>query len=122
MKIDIQDNRTIEEIKADFSAHFPGLKIEFVSHSHSDGEGSAKGDIVKGNPKLWELRKFHTEMAIQIDENWKVAELEGLFRDRFGLFIQVFRKSGKVWLETVNTDSWTLKQQMERSAESLDLS
>lgn len=122
MKIDIQDNRTIEEIKNDFADHFPGLKIEFVKHSHSEGEGSSMTEIISGNPKLWELRKFHTEMAIQIDENWKVSDLEGLFRDRFGLFIQVFRKSGKVWLETVNTDSWTLKQQMERSAESSDLS
>jgi hypothetical protein len=43
-----------------------------------------------------------------------VHELETLFQNRLGLYIQVFRKSGKVWLETTATDDWSLfKQNME---------
>ena len=33
------------------------------------------------------------------------------FGEVYGLGVQVFRKSGNVWLETTVTDSWTLKEQ-----------
>jgi len=64
MKIDINDNLNIEEIKDAFKDAFPGLKIEFVKHSHQSGQGSSKNEIITGNPKLWELRKFHTEFEV----------------------------------------------------------
>ena len=118
MKIYIKDDLTIEEVKVAFSEAFPGLKIEFVKHGHQPGQGSSKSEIITGNPKLWELRKFHTEFEIEINENQKVEDIEGIFHNKFGLNIQLFRKSGNVWIETVHTDNWTLKEQMQRSAES----
>ena len=48
---------------------------------------------------------------IQINEEMKVIELEKLFKDKFKLAVQVFRKSGNLWLETTMTDNWTLAQQ-----------
>jgi len=115
MRLDIMDNKSIREIKDDFSRHFPGLKIEFVTTSHASGEGSDKEELIKGNPKLWELRKFHTELSVEIDDQFTVAQLEGMFRDRFGLHIQIFRQSGNSWLQTVNTDSWTLHKHVEHA-------
>jgi hypothetical protein len=35
----------------------------------------------------------------------------------YGLSVQVFRKSGNVWLETSATDNWTLRQQNNEGAE-----
>ena len=32
-------------------------------------------------------------------------------QEKLKLSAQVFRKSGKIWLETTFTDSWTLKKQ-----------
>ena len=40
-----------------------------------------------------------------------VVDLEQSFSDVFGLGVQIFRKSGKVWLETTVTDGWTLDEQ-----------
>jgi len=40
-----------------------------------------------------------------------VAEMEERFRDIYGLGVQVFRKSGTIWLETTVTDGWTLEDQ-----------
>ena len=40
-----------------------------------------------------------------------VTELERQFRELYGLHVLVFRKSGKVWLETTVTDGWTLAEQ-----------
>jgi hypothetical protein len=34
-----------------------------------------------------------------------------------GLYVQVFRKSGKVWLETTATDNWSLYKQNEEGQE-----
>ena len=43
-----------------------------------------------------------------------VTDLEQNFSDVYGLSIQVFRKSGDVWLETTITDGWTLEKQNEQ--------
>jgi hypothetical protein len=43
-----------------------------------------------------------------------VAELEQQFSDVYGLSVQIFRHSGKAWLETTVTDKWTLEKQNEQ--------
>jgi hypothetical protein len=40
-----------------------------------------------------------------------VADLEFRLEKEYGLHIQVFRKSGNIWLETTATDNWTLDRQ-----------
>ena len=47
----------------------------------------------------------------------KVAELENDFSGQFGLQVQVFRKSGEVWLQTTKTDNWTLIEQNQAALE-----
>jgi hypothetical protein len=47
----------------------------------------------------------------------KVKDLEKIFKDQFSLAMQVFRKSGNLWLETTMTDNWTLQQQNEHGRE-----
>ena len=41
-------------------------------------------------------------------------ELEERFEKDFGLHVQVFRKSGNIWLETSVSDDLTLAQQNEK--------
>ena len=40
-----------------------------------------------------------------------VANMQQSFSDVYGLEIQVFRKSGKAWLESTIPDGWTLEEQ-----------
>lgn len=56
-------------------------------------------------------RSVHSSGELAIDENTKVAHLEKEMLEKFGLFVQVFRRSGKVWIETTVTDDWTLGKQ-----------
>ena len=42
---------------------------------------------------------------------------EKIFKDQFSLAVQVFRRSGNLWLETTMTDNWTLRQQNEHGRE-----
>jgi len=37
--------------------------------------------------------------------------------DQFGLHVQIFRKSGDLWLQTSKTDEWTIEHQNARGLE-----
>ncbi|KAB2918910.1 MAG: hypothetical protein F9K23_01865 [Bacteroidetes bacterium] len=111
MVITINDTTRIQHIKEEFNLLFPYLKIEFFSKPHHLGEGSPKMQITSENRTLGECRSKHNSGLIEIDPMMAVADLERAFSDNYGLNIQVFRKSGKVWLETTVTDKWSLKEQ-----------
>ena len=111
MKIVINDDRKIFEIQAEFNAVFPYLKLEFFSKPHQSGAGSAKRLMKHVHLTLGECRIIHNSGELNVNPYMKVAELEQIFHDTFGLNVQVFRKSGKVWLETTVTDGWTLEEQ-----------
>jgi propionyl-CoA carboxylase beta chain len=59
------------------------------------------------------IQKIKNVHTIAVESNFSVSNLEQKFENELGLFIQVFRKSGNVWLETSATDSWTLAEQNE---------
>ena len=50
---------------------------------------------------------------MEVKNGMTVAELEGKFRNEYGLEVQVSRKSGLLWLETTMTDNWSLEKQNE---------
>jgi len=117
MKISIDDNRKIFDIQEEFSALFPYLKIDFFSSTHKSGCASAKKFIKHGSKTLNECRSIHKKGKITITPDMTVDELEQTFDAKYGLGVQIFRKSGKVWLETTVTDSWTLKEQNKQGEE-----
>jgi hypothetical protein len=45
-----------------------------------------------------------------------VQQVEDKFKNELNLNVQIFRKSGDVWLQTTSTDEWTLLEQIERAA------
>jgi len=109
--IEVNDKRKIAILKEEFNQLFPYLKLEFFSKPHKTGEGSAKTFMQTDAKTLGECRALHKGGSIIITPQMSVAELEQNFNDVFGLSVQVFRKSGKIWLETTVTDSWTLEKQ-----------
>lgn len=113
----ISGSQHLDSIKEDFNKGFSFLKLEFFKGSHGSNEPSAKKELVKGNPLLGNLVKTNVEGYIDIVPSMTVAQLEQLFFDKFGLNVQVFRKSGMVWLETSATDNMTLKGQNELGME-----
>ncbi len=111
MKININDNRKIFAIQEEFNTLFPYLKIEFFSKPHKVGGASAKKLIKHNSKTLGECRTVHNNGEITITPSLTVSDLEQRFQDVYGLNVQVFRKSGKVWLETTVTDGWSLDEQ-----------
>jgi hypothetical protein len=111
MKILINDRRKIFAIQESFNNMFPYLKLEFFAKPHKPGAGSVKKNIKPSSKTIGECRTIHDSGTLTITPNMTVTELEQNFRDVYGLGVQVFRKSGKVWLETTVTDGWTLEEQ-----------
>ena len=111
MKITISDKRKIFAIQKEFSEMFPYLKIEFFSKPHKSGGASPKKMMKHPSKTLEECRTLHGSGTIIITPNMTVTDLEQNFQDVYGLSIQVFRKSGRAWLETTVTDGWTLEEQ-----------
>jgi hypothetical protein len=122
MKIQLNgdSNLKISDIQKIFEKEFPYLKIEFFNKKHRSFEGSPKSQLIDKNMLLSKL----TEKSgrIEIYEDMTVNEVEKLFEEKFGLHVQIFRKSGKTYLETSVTDSWTLKKQNEVGKEISELS
>jgi hypothetical protein len=115
MKTTIKDNKTLREIQVEFNHRFPFLRLEFVSKKLKPGTDFR--DKKNSNSALANFRKTQKEGEIAFDENMTVTDLESQFLDRYGLNAQVFRRSGKLWLETTATDKWTLGYQNEQGQE-----
>jgi len=107
----ITDQKKLIEIQEEFQNEFPYLKIEFYKHRHETGEGSPEKEILDSNLTIGSVRSKKTSGDLQIDKDIKVGAFEKSFFERYGLNVQVFRKSGRIWLQTISTDEWTLEAQ-----------
>ena len=112
----ITDKKTIKTIQAEFNAKFPYLKIEFYAQEHGQEEGSLDKDKLADTFTIGNARTTMNEGDLSIHANQKVSTLEQHFQEKYGLNVQVFRKSGDVWLQTTTTDNWTLHKQNEKGA------
>jgi len=111
MVININDDKRIGDIKKEFNLLFPFLKIEFFNKPHISVENSPKMQVTNDYKSLNEFRSIHNNGFLEIVPEMTVASLENIFKTDYGLFVQIFRKSGNVWLETTVTDKWTLSEQ-----------
>lgn len=117
MDILISNKQTLGEIKAAFSSKFPHLKLEFYEHAHKEGEGSPERYLLDDELSVGEIRNIHSEGHLSINANQKVNTLESRFKEIYGLNVQVFRKSNKLWMQTTATDDWTLAHQEQKGEE-----
>ena len=108
MNLIINNRRRISDLQKDFSEAFPFLKIEFFTKAHAYKSVNERGDIITGDKPIGSIRTNNQDGVIELIETRTVAEFEDQLRIQFGLFAQVFRKSGNVWIETSLTDEWTL--------------
>ncbi len=114
MKIIINDQQNITQIQQAFNEMFPYLKLEFFSKLHKSENPSNPKFMIRGDITLKECRKTHNAGEILITPQMSVNELEQRFGLEYGLGVQVFRKSGRAWLETIYTDTWSLAEQNEQ--------
>ncbi len=109
----IKPSNTLAEIQEAFRAKFPYLKIEFYHSPHKAGEGSPPKEQLDSAIRIGELSGAVQQADIKIDGAIQVKTLEQHLSEQFGLNAQVFRRSGRLWLQTTKTDDWTLAMQNE---------
>lgn len=108
---DINPETSIAHLQQTFTKRFPFLKIEFFYKPNDEKNGSMKKDLITDHSiKIGELTTAAMDMVIVLHPNMSVGELEELFETRLHLHVQVFHKSGKIWLETVRTDAISLQE------------
>lgn len=117
MNLTIRPSRLISEIQDEFSKMFPYLKLEFFKNKSGKRLDYSINNIIRHNQKLAEGQIQLVDGLIDIQPGMTVKELEDQFRKEFSLAVQVFRRSGNVWLETTMTDNWTLKHQNDHGKE-----
>lgn len=118
MQLLIHGDRLISEVQQDFNSAYPFLKLEFFRNGLQKQRRYAADQKISHNRKLKEswMRKKDSGF-VDVDEFMTVLELENAFMNEFGLCVQVFRKSGNIWLETTMTDHWSLKRQSDHGRE-----
>lgn len=119
MDIIIDKTKKLSEVQEEFKKRFPYLKIEFYKKQHAEGMGSPKENTLDNELRIEQAQQIKSSGTIKIHGLMKVAELESSFAQTFGLPVQVFRKSGSVWLQTTATDHWTLAEQNHKAMEKI---
>lgn len=117
MELKIDSRKKISTIKEEFNAAFPFLRLEFFNHKHRIKNASPKRDLILKDIPLNEFKTGKHPNYIEISDEMQVQTLEQMIQDEFGISMQVFRKSGKSWLETSVTDDWTLRRQNDEGME-----
>jgi hypothetical protein len=113
MKIVVSGEKSIAAIQQEFQEEFPFLRVDFFQPGREPLQSKEKNRIPAN--KTFEAFKTNSHSEhILITPSMTVAELEEKFKVHYGLSMQIFRKSGKVWLETTLTDTWTLQEQNEQ--------
>ncbi len=111
----ITDLQKLGDIQLAFQAQFPYLKLEFYKNSHLVGEGSTRNDVLDHNLSVFDVTGENVVEEISVTGDMTVALLESQFAATFGLGLQVFRKSGQIWLQTTTTDHLTLDEQNQKA-------
>ncbi|WP_367389244.1 hypothetical protein [Lewinella sp. LCG006] len=104
----IQSTRTVGELQQEFHAVFPGLKLGFYQKEHQDHQGSPRKMEYASEVLLAKIQPNLTVGEMPLNAEQSVADFEQQMESRFGLHVQVFRKSNNLWLQTTSTDDWTL--------------
>lgn len=97
MQISIKDSTTVGEIKAAFERYFPSLDLEFYTGPQSSNP-KIDGLRLHDDTPVGNYRPFRANGFLNIDESTSVMGLEEMFRNFFGLYVKVYRKSDRLAL------------------------
>jgi hypothetical protein len=118
MELSLTGKTKIKDLKKQFSKHFPFLKLEFFSYGHHKGGSSVLAKVISDGTLLAEIAPAIQEQTFAFTPSTTVAEFEQRLQNEYSLPVQVYRKAGNLWLETVQTDNLSLAKQNTMGAES----
>lgn len=111
MILKIKDSDLVRDLQASFQEKFPYLRLLFFQKPHGREEASFNKYRLPDDTAIRDIRWRHAVDEIEISGTELTAELEQSFEKLFGLHVQVYRKSGAEWVQTVGTDNLSLRAQ-----------
>jgi hypothetical protein len=102
---------SVSDVQKRFSWLFPYLMLNFFKNRHDSNAICGQNIMYCPDVKIEEIKMKFCNGEFEISDSMTVAELENKLYDKFGLTVQVSRKSGNHWFETTGTSTWTLKAQ-----------
>jgi len=106
--MEIQGNKLVGELQQEFNGYFPFLKIEFYRQRKVDEKNNI--EKLNASQKLQLINGSSDKFVVNIDKNDRITSLKDQF-NKFGIGVLIFRKAGRVWVETTFTEDWTLDRQ-----------
>ncbi len=107
MKLEFKADQQIGELRKAFNTLFPRLTVRLFTEAHAVGEGSPLKEQVEDDQTLETWLNTKGSASIEVRPDMTISEFESLLESH-GLHAQVFRRSGSLWLETTQSDGWTL--------------
>ncbi len=107
----ILKNRQIKEVQEEFRNLFPGLKIKFYNKAHASHQLSSKESEISNEAYFAEAFETLKEDDLPINPRLSVKEFEQMMEDRCNVYVQVFRRSNDMWIQTSMSDDWSLGDQ-----------
>lgn len=111
MKFQLDNDTKISDLQKKFNEVYPFLKVEFYKRPYSAKKVSAMKDRIAPGAIISADAISFKPANINIGDHRTVSSLEKEFYKKFGIAMQVSRKSGKIWIETSKTDDRTLAEQ-----------
>lgn len=119
MELLIKQTDTVGDLKKQFSALFPNLKISFFKQKHRQKQASSPAKRLHAETLLQVINPKLSSGIFQFSSQCPVADFEQRLQREFGLPVQIFRRSGNAWLETIQTDERSLWEQNAMGAQQL---
>lgn len=117
MTIQVTSDKIIRDLQHEFNNVFPYLKIEFFRKGSRFRQSSQRDTTLPTQLSIGGVYHRKFKATINITPSMTVKELEKTCEEQFGILVQVYRKSGNMWLETTMTENWTIKQQNDSGSE-----
>jgi hypothetical protein len=108
MLIHVHNNLVISEMQERFTKCFPNLKIEFYSKPHHFKELTPEIYLIGPNQKIGDIKVGFEQGELEIKSWYKAIHVEKAFKDGFGLNAQIFRNANGKWIQTSETDNYTI--------------
>lgn len=90
-RIELANNRTIQEIQNDFSEYFPHLKIQFYQKDNFFPGSFSDLFVESGDVKISNCRIKTNTGYLYLNDESTVQKLKQTFLDYFGLKVEVFQ-------------------------------
>jgi hypothetical protein len=108
MLLEIDDEKSIADIRERFQESFPHLKIEFYPHVH---QWQSTAQPLIEEQQIGSVRHIHEPGVLEIRSTSRIHEvMEGL-KKRFGLHARIFRSHEGNWAPVSLSDNLGLQEQ-----------